>query len=235
MVKMTILCMLLLAATVDASENSFSKDAVLTLGKDRVTAPNGQTSVVLGSVLKRGESHLLLTFNLGEKSSRFDVGRGIDAELLWSADSKALAVTTSNGSSNGVFNLFIFQIYGATVKKIDVTLAVRKVFGHPVACAYPEPPNVAAIAWVQSSAQLMVAAQILNHSVCDSFGTFKLYELNVSDLTVDKTYDQLEAKRLFGPKLGVFLQHARDVCVTDPKACEVPSNHKAAQAVQPTP
>ena len=234
MVKIAISFMLVLVTTVYASDNSFSKEALKAVGKDQVIAPDGHTRVVLGAVPKRGESHLVLSFNSGEKSSRFDVGRGIDAELLWSSDSKALAVTTSNGSSNGVFSLFIFQVEGATVKKIDATLAVRKAFGHPVICAYPEPPNVAAIAWVESSTRLLVAAEILNHSVCDSFGTFKLYELSISDLTVDKTYGQLEAKRLFGPKLGVFLQHARDVCVTDPKACEVPSNHKPAKAVRPS-
>jgi hypothetical protein len=236
MVKMAIVCTLVFAATVHASDNLFSKEAVNAAGKDQVTAPDGKTRVVLGSVLKRGESHLLLSFNVGGKgSTRFDVGRGTGAELLWSPDSKALAVTTSNGSSNGVFDLFIFQIEGATVRKIDATQSVRKVFGHPVACAYPEPPNVVAVAWTQSSAHLLVAAQILDHSVCDSFGTFKLYELSVPSLMVDKTYDQLEAKRLFGSKLGVFLQRARDICISDPRVCEVPANHKAgAQAVTPS-
>jgi len=235
MVKIAISCMLMLAVTVQASENSFSKEAVRTIGVNHLAAPDGKISVSLGSTLKRGESHLVLTFSPDEKKSSFDVGRGMDAELLWSPDSKALAVTTSDGSSNGVFNLYVFQIEGTTVKKIDATQSVRKAFGHPVACAYPEPPNVAAIAWVEPSARLLVAAQILDHSVCDSFGTFKLYELNISDLTVGKTFDQLEAKRLFGPKLGVFLQHARDICITDPKSCEVPSNHKAAQAARPSP
>jgi hypothetical protein len=232
MVKSLISCLLVLAATAQAQENAFSKKAVRTwenhVGKQpKVTAPDGKGDVVLGSVTKHGKPHLLLTFNHSGKATHFDIGRGIGAELLWSPDSKALAVTTSNGSSNGVYNLIIFQIEAAAVKKIDATPVIRKVFGHPVVCAYPEPPNVAAVAWVESSARLLVAAQILNHSICDSFGTFKLYELDLSSLEVIKAYDQLEAKRLFGSELGVFLQHARDICITDPRACEVPSNHKA--------
>jgi hypothetical protein len=236
MVKTALLFALLLGIPEYATDNSFSKEAARTIGLEQLAAPDHKTNVHLSSALIHGENHLLLTFDLGAKKSSFDVGRGIDAELLWSPDSKALAVTTSNGSSNGVFNLFVFQIDNTAVKRIDATQTVRKIFGHPVACAYAEPPNVAAVAWLESSARLLVAAQILNHSICDSYGTFKLYELNVSDLTTAKTFDQIEAKRLFGPKLGVFLQHARDICITDPKSCEVPSNHNpGGQAVRPSP
>ena len=227
--------LLALAASAYASDNSFSNGASRAEGKGQVVAPDGKTRVLLRSVLRNEENHLLLTFKLGEKSTTFDVGRGIDAELLWSPDSNALAVTTSNGSSNGVFNLLVFRIEDAGIKKVDATLTVKKVFGHPVTCAYPEPPNVAAIAWIESSARLLVAAQILDHSICDSYGTFELYELDVVDMKILKTYNQLEAKRLFGSKLGIFLQNARDVCVTEPKSCEVPANHRSPQTGRQTP
>ena len=228
MVKTAILLAIASAIVAHGYQNAFSRKAAQpdTVGNGgRLTAPDGKTSVLLGSVVKQGEPHLLLTFNVGGRKWSFDVGRAIGAELLWSPDSKAVAATISNVSPNGIYHLLIFRVGRRTVRKINATEAVRMAFGHPVVCAYPEPPNVAAVSWLRASSELLVAAQIVDHSVCDSFGTFKLYDLSIPGLTVHKAYDQLQAKHLFGPELGSFLQHARDICVTNPKACEVPANH----------
>jgi len=229
-VLLTLLFFWTATSCVHAHENAFSKQAVDpdAIGNPgTLTAPDGKTSVRLGSVLKKGEEYrrLLLTFDSDGHKTTFDVGRAVGSELLWSPDSKALAVTISHTSANGVFDLFVFQVEAGAVRKIDASPVIRKLFGHPVVCAYPEPPNVAAITWVDSSARLLVAAQILDHSICDSFGTFKLFQLDVPSLAVDKAYDQITAKRLFGPQLGAFLRAARDACITNPKSCELPTNH----------
>jgi len=236
MLKTAILLVITSVVVAQAYENAFSRAAVRpdNVGSEgNLTAPNGKVSVHLGSIIKQGELHLFLNFHLGGREWGFDVGRAISAELLWSPDSKALAATISDTSPNGIYHLLIFQVGPRTVRKLDATRPVREAFGHPVVCAYPEPPNVAAVSWLNGSRRLLVAAQIVDHSVCDSFGTFKLYELDVPGLAVGKTYDQLQAKRLFGAQLGSFLQHARDVCVTDPKECQVPANHKPSAKGKP--
>ena len=192
-----------------------------------VLAPDGTTAVIAEYVLGPKDKYLVLRFKgEGEKAS-FDLGRGIGAELLWSPDSKALAITTSDVGRNGVFNTYVLRLDHGSIQKIDLSPLVRKEFDHPVACAYPEPPNVAGVSW-SSPDHLLIAAQILDHSICDSFGTFVLYEVDVPQKAILRRYNQIEAKRVYSTSLGTFLQHARDVCVMSPKKCEVPSNHTTA-------
>jgi hypothetical protein len=227
---------LLLGLAAAADEGAFSAKAVDVWDHYSkpvtVLAPDGSTAVTAEYVLGPRDKHLFLRFRGEGERTSFDLGRGIGAELLWSPDSKALAVTTSDVSRNGVFNTYVLLLDHGSIQKIDLSPLVRKEFDHPVACAYPEPPNVAAVNWSLPN-HLLVAAQILDHSICDSFGIFVLYEIDVSQKTVVKRYDQIEAKRLFLSSLGDFLQHSRDVCITNPKKCEVPSNHTTAARQQP--
>lgn len=74
----------------------------------------------------------------------------------------------------------------------------------------------------------LVAAQIIGHSVCDSNFTFKAYEIDLQTLTVEKTYDQLQAKQLFKSALGEWLLAAPDKCIRNPKECWVATNHPKA-------
>lgn len=222
---------LLLALAAAADEGVFAAKAVDVWDHYSkpvtVLAPDGSTAAIADYVLGPKDKRLVLRFRgAGEKAS-FDLGRGIGAELLWSPDSKTLAVTTSDVGRNGVFNTYLFRLDHGSIQKIDVSPLVRKEFDHPVACAYPEPPNVAAVSW-SSSDHLLIAAQILDHSICDSFGTFVLYEIDIPQKAIVRRYNQIEAKRLYSSSLGVFLQHSRDDCVTNPKKCEVPSNHTTA-------
>ena len=222
---------LLLGLAAAADEGVFSAKAVDVWDHYSkpvtVRAPDGSTAVTAEYVLGSKDKHLFLRFRGEGGKTSFDLGRGIGAELLWSPDSKALAVTTSDVSRNGVFNTYVLSLDHGSIQKIDLSPLVRKEFDHPVACAYPEPPNVAAVNW-SSPNHLLVAAQILDHSICDSFGTFVLYEVDVPQRAILRQYSQIEAKRVYSSSLGTFLQHARDGCVTSPKKCEVPSNHTTA-------
>jgi hypothetical protein len=71
-----------------------------------------------------------------------------------------------------------------------------------------------------------VAAEIMHHSNCDSFGTFKAYVVDLSGPRIVSTYDQLETKRLYRRDLGEELLQAKDNCIRDPKSCWVGANHK---------
>lgn len=229
----TLSAILLLALVARAEEGVFAAKATdvwdnyskpITL-----VAPDGKNAVIAEYVRSGENKHLFLRFKATDGKTSVDVGRGVGAELLWSPDSKAVSVTTSNGGRNGIFDTYVISLDQGEIKKSNLSPLIRKAFGHPVACAYPEPPNVAAVNWA-SGGNLLVAAQIVNHSICDSFGTFVLYEVDVAKGTIVRQYDQLQAKELFSSTLGIFLQHARDICISDPKKCEVPANHTSAKA-----
>jgi hypothetical protein len=93
-----------------------------------------------------------------------------------------------------------------------------------VRCDYPEAPNVAGIAWLPNG-NLLVAAEIVHHSNCDSYGTFAAYEMNAADARILREYDQIEAKRRFGPLLGWEIADAPDRCIVRPTACRVAAGY----------
>jgi hypothetical protein len=232
MVK-TLSAILLLTVLAHANEGAFAARATDVWDHYSkpitVPAPDGKNAVTAEYVPSGENKHLILTFKGAGEGTSLDIGRGIGAELLWSPDSRALAVTTSNGGRNGIFDTYVILLDQGHLKKSNLTPLIRKTFGHHVACAYPEPPNVAAVSW-PTNGTLLVAAQIVNHSICDSFGTFVLYEVDIAKGTTVKQYDQLQAKQLFSSSLGTFLLSARDICISDAKKCEVPANHTSANA-----
>ena len=140
---------------------------------------------------------------------------GVGTEILWSPRGDALLVTTSGGGLNGIYDLILVDRFHRTPRERNLSAAVRERFGHPVRCDYPEPPNVAAIAWLPNG-NILAAAEIVHHSVCDSYGTFAAYEIDPTDLRIVRGYDQTEAKRRFGPLLGWELAEARTVASASP-------------------
>jgi hypothetical protein len=148
----------------------------------------------------------------------------VNAELVWAPDSSAAFYTGSDGGSVGNYHVHVFYRRHGKLVHRDLTSMIKARFGHPVRCYDPEDPNVGGIAWL-GKGRLLVAAEILPHSNCDSMGTFKAYVVDTATLKVIKTYDQLSAKRLFYDKMGLELRGASDICVRRPRDCEIPALH----------
>ena len=152
---------------------------------------------------------------------------GVGTEILWSPRGDALLVTTSGGGLNGIYDLILVDRFHGLPREQNLSAAVRERFGHPLRCDHPEPPNVAAIAWLPNG-NILAAAEIVHHSVCDSYGTFAAYEIDPTDLRIVRRYDQIEAKRRFGPLLGWELAEAPDRCVRQPGQCRVADGYNGA-------
>lgn len=193
-------------------------------GEMQVYSPDHASVVTPKYKPESTEMHL--SVKTQAKTYDWDVGVSVGTEISWAPDSKAFFLTRSPAGRNGFYETSIYLLEGGQVRVIEVTPAVYKAFGQPVKCDVPEPPNVAGIKWLEGSRQLIVAAEIVNHSICDSAGTFKLYTFSVPDLVLAEEYDQLKAKRLFWNDLGWELRPANDECVRHPKSCEVAWNHR---------
>jgi hypothetical protein len=150
---------------------------------------------------------------------------GLDTEILWSPDSHAFAITGSSGGANGQYECDVFYIRDRKLIKIELTALVERAFGHPVKCSWSEQPNVAAVRWLTPSRELLVAAEIMHHSNCDSFGTFKAYavDLKTHSIFILKVVNQLDAKRHYRDDLGQELLQADDDCIRHPESCHI--NH----------
>src|SRR5579862_1723275 len=187
-----------------------SARSVAIASPDRLSTVRART---VARVDPNDDQHVVLDLSGETGSLHVDIGPGVGSEILWAPDSKALFVTTSDGGRNGLYRVLVIGEFQGRLEARDLTGIVYKAFGHPVKCDVPEPPNVGGIAWVGQAHHVLIAAEIVNHSICDSSGTFKGYDVDPASMQIVQRYGQLEVKRRFGAQLGFELADANDECV----------------------
>jgi hypothetical protein len=154
---------------------------------------------------------------------------GVGIEAAWAPDSKAFFVTTSGGGRNGFYGLTVYFLNGDAVSELHLTPTIEAAFGHPVKCQAEEPPNIAGVKWAANSKELVAIAEIVGHSNCDSEGTFRAYQISLPEGSILRSYDQIEAKRLFGGDLGWEIKNAPDRCIRRPTSCWQYFNHDSTR------
>jgi len=193
-----------------------------------VTSPDHQ-SKILARWLDHGgqdnDEHVVLDVEGALGKLQLDIGPGVASEILWAQDSKAFFVTTSNGGGMGDYHLFVVNTFKEKLQSRDLTELIYQEFGHPFRCGWEESPNVAGIGWTSGTHRVWVAAEVIPHSNCDSFGTFKAYEVDPDSMKIMRKLNQLQAKRELYPLLGKELRLAPDECVRKPSSCYVSTNH----------
>ena len=136
---------------------------------------------------------------------------GFDAEVSWSPDSSAFAVTETEGSGGIGYGAYVLRIGESGLKEISLSPVVAKAFGSPVRCEISVPPNVGFISWLDSH-RVLVAAEVVPVSICKCMGMFAAYEISLPEATITHTYSQIEAKKKFWSLLGCELRDADDGC-----------------------
>ena len=154
---------------------------------------------------------------------------GVGIEAAWAPDSKAFFVTTSGGGRNGFYGLTVYFLNEDAVSEMQLTPAIETAFGHPVKCQSEEPPNVAGVKWTANSKELVAVAEIVGHSNCDSESTFRAYQVSLPEGSIIRSYDQIEAKRLFGGDLGWEIKNAPDRCIRRSTSCWQYFNHDSTR------
>lgn len=195
-------------------------------------SPDGSSQVEAHYIENRGDYHVTLYVKGRIGVLKVNIGLGVGSEVLWAADSESFFVTTSDQGANGLYRLIVVGRFGGRLQSKDVSKLIYSVFGHPVRCGWPEPPNVAGVGWLPSG-NVLVAAEIVNHSNCDSSGTFRAFEVNPTTLTIVNRYGQLEAKKRFRSLLGRELRDAPDDCIARPRSCFVSANHPEMHTRKP--
>jgi hypothetical protein len=190
-------------------------------------SPDGRSGVKARRVLSDDpdQRHMVLEVAGALGSRDVPIGGGLGTQLLWAPNSQAFAVTSRNEGAAAAYRTVVVGRANGSLETRDVNALIYRAFGHPVRCSWPEVPNVVAIAWLDGSRRLLVAAQIIHHTNCDGSGTFTAYEIDPWARRIIHTYDQLQAKHLFGTQLGPELLAADDDCLRQPPRCYVPANH----------
>jgi hypothetical protein len=210
-------------AAAKAGEPQFAAHA--SLGNHPALSPNGKSTVSLRLLDDNAADFPTeVSVRTGKVTLTGKIEFGLNAEVLWNADSTAFAVTGSSEGANGQYHTDVFIVRSNHLVRVRLTHLIEAAFGHPVKCGWPEVPNVAAIKWLDGS-KILVAAEIIAHSNCDSFGTFKGFVVDVRGPRVLRQFDQLTVKRLYESDLGVELRDANDSCIRKPESCFVSTNH----------
>ncbi len=206
---------------------AFSSKAVYMNGGRAAVSPDGQKNVVIQYSRNGSDDDFPadVFVEIGNATLTAKIQFGLNAEVLWSPDSDAFTVTGSREGAGGPYLTDVFIITANSLRKIPLSEIAWRSFGHPVKCGWPEYPNVGAVKWIQPSQRLLLAAQIIGHSNCDSFFTFKAYEVEIPSRSILRSYGQLQAKKLFKQDLGTWLIAAPDKCIRNPRACWVATNH----------
>jgi hypothetical protein len=187
-----------------------------------VPSPDGTKKIVVQPI-EKAESDATTNVSVRAFGHTFKtrIGEWVNAEVLWSPDSRAFAVTYSDGGAIGTYHVTIVQVTSNGLRYSEPVPNGRSLFVPQ--CFDAELPNVAAIRWQNSdSSRLLIAIQVPPHSSCASMGTFHAFEISTTDASVVAKYGQLEAKKKFAKDIGVELANADDSCINQPSKC-VPS------------
>lgn len=186
-------------------------------------SPDGRKSILV-SLTAEGDPRIDVVAD--RLRTRVPTAQWPSPSALWSPASSALFVNYSTGGSVGNFEVRVAYWEQRAATVIDPARAViRDFLAHYPKCFVAETPNVAGVAWL-GERRLLIAAEVLPHSNCDSMGTFATYEVALPSGTILQKHGQIESKKRFGHLLGPRLLDAEDRCIIDPKSCWVPMLHR---------
>jgi hypothetical protein len=128
------------------------------------------------------------------------------AEVMWAPDSRAFALTWTDGGWVGTWHVVVYRLSGDTVEEVDTAKqAFRDFSGRKVVrdrqCDV-EAPNMGAVAWLKGSSRLLVLAEAPPHSSCCDMGKLQGYAINIVTGGIVSRYDETDLKRVYGTQLG---------------------------------
>jgi hypothetical protein len=139
------------------------------------------------------------------------LGTAIDvqdlAEVLWAPDSRAFAVTESDGGWVAQWSATVYVVEAGSLRRIDsasqalAEFSRRKVSRRGYGCTV-EPPNLAAVDWSRGSERLLIVAEAPPHGTCCDLGRLGGYLVDAATGRIIARYGQRDVMRLFHKRLG---------------------------------
>jgi hypothetical protein len=187
----------------------YAKHAAFDTGT--IKSPDGHKTVIFKSLYdEKREQYISITLRAKKLTYAAELD-GWKPEILWSPDSSRFAINQTTGGGGIGQKTYVFSVQAGRLKRTDVSHPVEKVFGSPVKCEAPVPPNTAIIRWLDAGTVLVVA-EVVPVSICKCSGSFRSYEVTLADLSVKRSYSQADTKRLFSDSLGCELQAPQSAC-----------------------
>lgn len=130
------------------------------------------------------------------------------AEILWAPDSKAFAITQSNGGWVGTWDVSVCYVESGGLRLVHLSKGALADFNHrkvtkkaPNGCEI-QGGNIGAIAWVHGSEDLLLLAEAPPHSSDCDMGYLRGYLVEARTGTVLRRYAARDVGRIFSTDLG---------------------------------
>jgi hypothetical protein len=214
-----LICVLLLISTsfpliadrqaCPAGDHTFYSRKAVPLNTDQVVlrSPDMTKLLTVKRVIDpKDKDGMHIQFRLSVNGREFIAATlGFNAEVLWSPNSEAFAATIVEGGGGFGERSYVYYAGENGLRKVDISLPVEKVFRTPGKCEIHVAPNTGIIDWLAGSRQLLAAAEVVPVSACECMGTYKVFAVNLSDLSIDKSFTEREAQSKLWPFLGCEL------------------------------
>ena len=125
---------------------------------------------------------------------------GYVGEILWSPDSRRVALTVSSGGSGGVYDLLLLDRSGTH----QLSAPFRKALNPPMSCDLLDNSNVGAVKWLSSS-RLLVAAHQLHIDSCPQKNRVAFYIYDLPSAAIVETLERAEVRRRFPGMMGFLI------------------------------
>src|SRR5579863_2339415 len=116
---------------------AYSSRAVFVYERGSAISPDHRKTVTVHLVGKDTQDTEMIVRSEGT-ILRARVRFGLNAEVLWSSDSKAFAITGSAEGANGQYQTDVFYVDSDRLRRVPLTRLLARAFGHPVRCGWPE-------------------------------------------------------------------------------------------------
>lgn len=138
----------------------------------------------------------------------YDFAGGPDAEILWSPDSRALAVTSNDDDGKGGGGRFLATVLVRQKvrrwKRIDLARPIARLLPPLRDCDDAAPPDVVALGWT-SARRLIVAAVRRPDQSCGARRAFTAFVVDVPSGDILMAIDERTAKRRYRALMGKAL------------------------------
>jgi hypothetical protein len=146
----------------------------------------------------RQSSWFRLSGALGRRAYAFEPG--FLGDILWSPDSKRVALTLSGGGAGGTYDLILLDRSGRHL----LSEGFRRRLGSPKRCELGRFSNVGAVQWL-SPTRLLVAARQSHLDSCPERSRTMFYEYDAASGAIGKSYTPAQARTRFRRALGWFV------------------------------
>jgi len=181
---------------------------------ETLKSPDGKKVLMMERLPAKDDDDGWIRYTMLVGGRRFSAQlAGFNAEISWSPDSSAFAVTETQGGGGIGYGAYIFLIRESGLKEIALSPVIAKAFGSPAKCEVPVAPNIGFISWLDSR-RVLVAAEVVPVSICQCAGMFAAYEVSLPEVRIIRRYPQSEAKKKFWSLLGCELRDADDACAS---------------------